>query len=94
MSKPVWIEGMEKPTNVNRINKEFILEFAKRQTPAEKAWIMHTYERAIAVNTKTQGSFFTLRKEFVERYCPEILAKNKPKKECPTFLSELKAVCE
>lgn len=83
---------MGAPENANKIDIDFILEFAEKTTPAERAWILHTYERAVAVKG-TKSAFFTLRSEFVERYYPEILAKNKPKKAKLTFLDSLKALC-
>lgn len=36
---------------------------------------------------------FAFRSQFANKFFPEIVAKNNPKKEKPTFLDEMKVIC-
>ena len=83
---------MNKPESVSKINKQFIKEFSENASPKEKKWIVLTLERAIE-EKGTKGGFLAFRSEFADKFFPEIVAKNKPKKPQPSFLDEMKAIC-
>ena len=80
---------MNKPASVNVIGKEFVREFMETATPEERKWVVLTLEREIAMNGMRKG-FLSFRSQFADKFFPEIVAKNKPKKEKVSFLDELK----
>ena len=92
MEKSVVVNGVKAPESVSKINKQFIKEFSENATPKEKKWIVLTLERAIE-EKGTKGGFLAFRSEFADKFFPEIVAKNKPKKAQPSFLDEMKAIC-
>lgn len=83
---------MIKPESVCKINKKFIMEFAETASPKAKKWIILTLEREIEEKGKKNG-FHSFRALFADKFFPDIVAKNKPKKEKPSFLDEMKAIC-
>ena len=89
MSKSVVFNGVKAPESVCKIGKAFINECMENATPEERMWIILTLEREIALHGK-RGGFMSFRAEFVDKFFPEIAAKNKPKKEKLSFLDELK----
>ena len=80
------------PESVNKINQQFVKDFAANATPKERKWIVLTLERAIE-EKGNKSAFLTFRSEFAEKFFPEIVAKNKPKKAKATFLDEMKELC-
>ena len=83
---------MNKPASVSKINKQFIMEFAENAFPKAKKWIILTLEREIEEKGKKNG-FLSFRSQFADKFFPDIVAKNKPKKAQPSFLDEMKAIC-
>lgn len=83
---------MIKPVSVSKINKQFIMEFTENASPKAKKWIILTLEREIEEKGKKNG-FLSFRSQFADKFFPEIVAKNKPKKEQPSFLDEMKKIC-
>ena len=92
MEKSVVVNGVKAPESVSKINKQFIKEFCENATPKEKKWIVLTLERAIE-EKGTKGGFLAFRSEFADKFFPEIVAKNKPKKPQPSFLDEILEIC-
>lgn len=83
---------MIKPESVSKIDKKFIKEFTEKASPKARKWIILTLEREIEDKGKKKG-FFSFRSQFANKFFPEIIAKNNPKKEQPSFLDEMKAIC-
>ena len=83
---------MNKPASVNVIGKEFVREFMETATPEERKWVVLTLEREIEEKGNKKG-FFSFRSQFANKFFPEIVAKNNPKKEKTTFLDEMKVIC-
>lgn len=83
---------IEKPKSVSKIDKKFIMEFAEIASQKDKKWIILTLEREIEDKGKKKG-FFSFRSQFAHKFFPEIIAANNPKKEQPSFLDEMKAIC-
>ena len=83
---------MIKPESVSKIDKKFIMAFAENASPKAKKWIILTLEREIEEKGKKNG-FLSFRSQFADKFFPDIVAKNKPKKEQPSFLDEMKAIC-
>jgi len=83
---------MIKPECVSKIDKKFIKEFTEKASPKAQRWIILTLEREIEEKGNKKG-FFSFRSQFANKFFPEIVAKNNPKKEKPTFLDEMKVIC-
>ena len=92
MNKSVNTTKVQAPESVNKINQQFVKDFAANASPKERKWIVLTLERAIE-EKGSKSAFLTFRSEFAEKFFPEIVAKNKPKKAKTTFLDEMKELC-
>ena len=92
MEKSVVVNGVKAPESVSKINKQFIKDFTKQATPKQKRWIKYHLTTEIEEKGKKDG-FLSFRSKFANKFFPEIIAKNKPKKEQPSFLDEMKAIC-
>ena len=89
MSKSVVFYGVKAPESVCKIGKDFINECMNNATPEERTWVILTLEREVALHGTRKG-FLSFRAKFADKFFPEIVAKNKPKKAKLTFLDELK----
>ena len=101
MSKPVVVDVVNKPgvanavgapESVNKITKEYIKAFSKTATPKQQRWIKNHLTTEIEKKGQKNG-FFSFRSMFADKFFPEIVAKNKPKKEKRTFLDEILEIC-
>lgn len=89
MNKPVNASYVEAPESINNIGKEFVKKFMDRAPAEDQMWVILTLERENKIHGDRKG-FLSFRSEFTEKFFPEILAKNKSKKNKTSFLDELK----
>ena len=92
MNKSVGIGAVKAPESVSKINKQFIKDFTANATPKQKRWIKYHLTTEIEEKGKKDG-FLSFRSKFANKFFPEIIAKNKPKKAQPSFLDEILEIC-